>query len=329
MRLNLAVKRLSRFSGLDRQSMPSRLSGSDRRSEPRRTRKRAWGRDSLGQALRSIGTRDSGHRRAHTKTSDGSALENNRQFTAFRLLWHRRFCIKAPTIGALGNMGVLFHTCARCLRNRSLTLPARGEGATLNAPEGNAMTFQSARHDLTALLGRWRNGTTDDQEQLFAAVHGELRRVAGAYMRRERRDHTLQPTALVHEAYLRLVREPDVSWVDRAHFFGIAARLMRQILVDHARKRSAAKRKMLRTDRSVSQIADPAGGRDFDVLALHEALDEMANLDARQAEIVELRYFGGLTEQEVADLKNLSPATIRREIASARFWLGHRMKRRR
>jgi RNA polymerase sigma-70 factor (ECF subfamily) len=191
------------------------------------------------------------------------------------------------------------------------------------------MMFQRTGHDLTALLGRWRNGTADDQDELFAAVHGELRRTAAGYMRRERRDHTLQPTALVHEAYLRLVREPDVSWDDRAHFFGIAARLMRQILVDHARKRSASKRKMLRSDRCVSQIADPAGGHDIDVLALHEALDDMANLDARQAEIVELRYFGGLTEQEVADLKNLSPATIRREIASARFWLGRHMKQRR
>jgi RNA polymerase sigma factor (TIGR02999 family) len=145
-------------------------------------------------------------------------------------------------------------------------------------------------------------------------------------MRRERRDHTLQPTALVHEAYLRLIRQPDVCWEDRAHFFGIAARVMRQILVDHARKRGAEKRKMLRADRSVSQIVDPSSGQDLDVLALHEALNEMANLDPRQAEIVELRYFGGLTEEEVATVKKLSPVTIRREIAAAKFWLGRRMK---
>jgi RNA polymerase sigma factor (TIGR02999 family) len=153
-------------------------------------------------------------------------------------------------------------------------------------------------------------------------VHGELRRIAAAYMRRERSDHTLQPTALVNEAYLRLVKE-DVPWEGRVHFFGIAARLMRQILVDHARKRRALKRGMgARADRSVSKLADPSSGPDFDVLTLHDALNELAILDPRQAEIVELRYFGGLTEAEVADVTTLSPATIRREIAAARFWLG-------
>ena len=188
------------------------------------------------------------------------------------------------------------------------------------------MTGQARRDDLTTLLGRWRTGTPGDRERLFAAVHGELRRTAGAYMRRERQEHTLQPTALVNEAYLRLIREQDVRWEDRGHFFGIAARAMRQILVDHARKRAAEKRKMVRTDRCVSQIADPSSGQDLDVLALHEALNEMAGLDPRQAEIVELRYFGGLTEEEVATVKKLSPVTIRREIAAAKFWLGRRMK---
>src|ERR1700680_1125707 len=191
------------------------------------------------------------------------------------------------------------------------------------------MSVQTPRDDLTTLLGRWRTGTPDDRERLLVAVHGELRRTAGAYMRRERRDHTLQPTALVHEAYLRLIRQPDVCWEDRAHFFGIAARVMRQILVDHARKRGAEKRQMLRADQSMSQIVDPSSGQDLDVLALHEALTEMAGLDPRQAEIVELRYFGGLTEEEVATVKKLSPVTIRREIAAAKFWLGRRMKGRR
>lgn len=161
----------------------------------------------------------------------------------------------------------------------------------------------------------------------MAAVQGDLRRIAGAYMRRERRDHTLQPTALVHEAYIRLIKDKPATWEDRAHFFGIAARLMRQVLVDHARKRRARKRGMgARADRSISKLADPSSGLDFDVLALHDALNALAVLDPRQAEIVELRYFGGLTEQEVATVKMLSPATIRREIAAARFWLGTRMK---
>ena len=146
-------------------------------------------------------------------------------------------------------------------------------------------------------------------------------------MRRERPDHTLQPTALVNEAYLRLIHVADVRWENRAHFYGIAARLMRQILVDHARKHRAGKRGIAtRTDRPLSQLADPAGGPNLDLVALHEALDDLAVLDPRQAEIVELRYFGGLTEAEVATVKALSPATIRREVAAARFWLGRRMK---
>jgi RNA polymerase sigma factor (TIGR02999 family) len=192
------------------------------------------------------------------------------------------------------------------------------------------MRVQAPRDDLTALLGRWGTGTPDDRERLLAAVHGELRRTAAAYMRRERPEHTLQPTALVNEAYLRLIEQRDVRWEHRAHFFGIAARVMRQILVDHARKRRARKRGMgVRADLSVSKLADPSSGQDIDVLALHDALDELATLDPRQAEIVELRYFGGLTEEEVAAVKTLSPATIRREIAAARFWLGRRMKGRR
>ena len=181
--------------------------------------------------------------------------------------------------------------------------------------------------DLTSLLGRWGTGTPAEQERLVVGVQGELRRVAAAYMRRERGDHTLQPTALVNEAYLRLINGRDVQWEDRAHFFGIAARLMRQILVDHARKRRAGKRGLLaRTDRSVSKLADPSNGPDLEMLALHDALTALAALDPRQAEIVELRYFGGLTEEEVAGIKKISPATVRREVAAARFWLGRRMK---
>src|ERR1700716_3650977 len=181
--------------------------------------------------------------------------------------------------------------------------------------------------DLTAQLRQWGTGTPADQERLLAALQGELRRIAGAYMRRERHDHTLQPTALVNEAYLRLIKDRGGIWQDRGHFFGIAARVMRQILVDHSRKRRARKRGMgARADRSVSKLVDPSSGQDIDVLALHEALNELALLDPRQAEIVELRYFGGLTEEEVATIKALSPATIRREVAAARFWLGRRMK---
>ena len=183
-----------------------------------------------------------------------------------------------------------------------------------------------SRADVTGLLRHWPEAGGAADERLIHAVEGELRRIAGAYMRRERADHTLQPTALVNEAYLRLV-EGEVAWEGRAHFFGIAARVMRQILVDHARKHQAAKRGAgHRADKSVSKVADPAGGGDIDVLALHLALEDLAKLDPRQAGIVELRYFGGLTEEEVARAVHLSPATIRREIASAKFWLGRRMR---
>jgi RNA polymerase sigma factor (TIGR02999 family) len=181
--------------------------------------------------------------------------------------------------------------------------------------------------DLTALLVEWGAGGTDGRNRLVEAVQGELRRIAAAYMQHERPDHTLQPTALVNEAYLRLIDQQRVQWKDRTHFYGIAARVMRQVLVDYARKRRADKRGMLvRTDFSVSQLADPGHSQDLDALALHDALNALAELDPREAEIVELRYFGGLTEEEVATVTHLSPATIRREIATARFWLGRRMR---
>lgn len=181
--------------------------------------------------------------------------------------------------------------------------------------------------DVTALIASWRTDPSDGQNRLFEVVQGELRRIAAGYLRRERRDHTLQPTALVNEAFIKLAGDRRVACEDRAHFYGIAARVMRQVLVDHARKRAAGKRGAgTRADQSVSKIAAPGGKPDLDVIALHDALTELAALDARQAEIVELRYFAGLTEEEVASAKMLSPATIRREIAAARLWLGRRMK---
>jgi RNA polymerase sigma factor (TIGR02999 family) len=189
------------------------------------------------------------------------------------------------------------------------------------------MAESPSKADVTGLLRQWCDGGGRTDDRLMSAVEGELRRIAAAYMRRERPDHTLQPTALVNEAYLRLV-EGDVAWEGRAHFYGIAARVMRQILVDHARKHQAAKRGAgRRADRSVSKVADPVGTGDIDILALHLALDELAGLDPRQAQIVELRYFGGLTEEEVARALDLSPATIRREVASAKFFLGRKMRR--
>jgi RNA polymerase sigma factor (TIGR02999 family) len=188
------------------------------------------------------------------------------------------------------------------------------------------MAKSPSDHDVTRLLARWREGSSEGEARLLGAVHHELRRIAAAYMRRERRDHSLQPTALVNEAYLRLAPRRGTDWEGRTHFFGIAARVMRQVLVDHARRRRALKRPTAREALPASSIPDPATRADIDVLALHEALEQLAALDPRQAEIVELRYFGGLTEEEVATLMGLSPATVRRDVATARFFLGQRMR---
>jgi RNA polymerase sigma factor (TIGR02999 family) len=183
-----------------------------------------------------------------------------------------------------------------------------------------------SKADITGLLADWSHRAPGAEARLLEAVHRTLRRVAAGYLRRERAGQTLQPTALVNEAYMRLVPQRDVAWEGRTHFLGIAARLMRQILVDHARERRALKRAGARASVSVSDLADPAGTQDVDVLSLHEALTDLAALDPRQAQIVEMRYFGGLTEAEVAEVMNLSPATIRREVASARYWLGLRLR---
>src|SRR5437899_11753788 len=164
--------------------------------------------------------------------------------------------------------------------------------------------------DVTALLVRWRRGSAEAADELMEKVEGELGRIAAGYVRGERAGHRLQPTAVVNEAYMRLVPQRGVHWENRSHFFGIAARMMRRVLVDHARKRRAAKRDGV-TDEplSISGVPAPAPGVDpVDVLALHEALSALAELDPRQGEIVEMRYFGGLTVEEIADVMGISPA---------------------
>jgi RNA polymerase sigma-70 factor (ECF subfamily) len=178
---------------------------------------------------------------------------------------------------------------------------------------------------VTQLLRRWREGDVQASDNLMAVVYDELKRQAAAYLRRERRDHTLQPTALVHEAFLRLTRQRDVDWQNRAHFFGIAAQMMRRILVDHARERNAAKRPTpddrIPLDDRVASASPP----DVEVLMLDAALTELAAIDGRQAHIVELRYFGGLSESDVAAVLSISRATVTREWQAARAWLYRRM----
>jgi RNA polymerase sigma-70 factor (ECF subfamily) len=181
--------------------------------------------------------------------------------------------------------------------------------------------------NVTELLKRWREGSPEAGDRLMRLVQSELRKLAAGYLRRERPGHTLQPTAVVNEAYMRLVPQRGIDWENRSHFFGIAAQMMRRILVDHARRKRAAKREGPAGDPvSLSQVPDPAGGQDIDVLALHEALEELARLDARQARIVEMRFFGGLKIEEVAAAVGVAPATVKRELTTAVAWLRHRMK---
>jgi len=162
----------------------------------------------------------------------------------------------------------------------------------------------------------------------MAKVQIELRRLAASYLRRERGGHTLQPTAVVNEAYLRLVPQRAVPWENRAHFFGIAARMMRRVLVDHARRRQAAKRDGLVTEPvTISGIPAPAAAVDqVDVLSLNEALSALGALDARQAEIVEMKYFAGLTVDEIGEVLKISPATVKREWTTAKLWLRRRLQ---
>ena len=178
---------------------------------------------------------------------------------------------------------------------------------------------------VTRLLRAWSEGTADAQDDLLALVYDELRHRASAHLRGERKDHTLQPTALVHETYLRLLAQRRVRWQTRAHFFALASRMMRRVLVDHARARAAAKRphESLRVMLDADLVSvDPRG---CDLLLLDQALSELNDLDARQGHIVELCYFGGLSEEEAAEAVSVSRSTVSRELRSAKAWLYRRM----
>ncbi|MGI8497458.1 MAG: sigma-70 family RNA polymerase sigma factor [Gemmatimonadaceae bacterium] len=176
--------------------------------------------------------------------------------------------------------------------------------------------------DVTALLIAWGGGERSAADRLIPAVYEELHRQAARAMRREGHEHTLQPTALVHEAYLRLVDQQRVEWRNRAHFFGIAAEVMRRVLVDHARAKLAAKRGGGAQRLTLECAADvSAANSETDVLALHDALDRLALFDPGQARLVEMRYFGGLSIEETAESLGVSPATVKREWVLARAWL--------
>jgi RNA polymerase sigma factor (TIGR02999 family) len=180
--------------------------------------------------------------------------------------------------------------------------------------------------DVTALLRAWSEGDRAALDALVPLVYGELRRQAARYMRDEPAGHTLQATALVHEAYLRLVDQPSVEWQDRAHFLAVAANAMRRILVDRARARHAAKRGGAERALTLSETVAVANEEsEVDVLVLHEALIRLAELDPRQARVVELRYFGGLSIPEAAVALGVSHATVERDWRNARLWLRHEL----
>ena len=179
--------------------------------------------------------------------------------------------------------------------------------------------------DVTALLGDWSRGNRAALNQLLPLVYAELRRVAARQLRNERADHTLQPTALVHEVYLRLADQRQVDWQNRAHFFGVAAQVMRRILVDHARRRGASKRGEGVRCVSIDEAKGVAASNEIPILELDLALDRLANVDSELAKIVELRAFGGLTIEEAAHVLSLSPSTAKRDWRIAKAWLNREL----
>lgn len=180
---------------------------------------------------------------------------------------------------------------------------------------------------VTQLLLRWSNGDRAALDDLMPMVYNELRRLAGIYLRRESPNNTMQPTALVHEAYLKLVDQKEVSWQNRAQFFGMAAKMMRNILVDHARGQKAAKRGGNQYRLSLTNIEQMGSMPDIDLIALDEALNSLTVIKPQHSRIVELKFFGGLTIEEIAEVMEVSHATVERDWNFARAWLRRELSR--
>jgi RNA polymerase sigma factor (TIGR02999 family) len=185
--------------------------------------------------------------------------------------------------------------------------------------------------DITALLKAWGQGDRAALDELTPLVYDQLRKLAGHYLRKERAGHSLQTTALVHEAYLRLVRADEAGWNDRVHFFAVCANVMRRILVDHARKRAAAKRggplvALGGVDLDLDQLPAQESERAIELVALDEALTALAAIDARRARVIELRFFGGLSVEETAQALEVSPQTVMRDWKLARAWLTRELR---
>lgn len=186
----------------------------------------------------------------------------------------------------------------------------------------------SQTHEITGMLHKWSDGNLEALEELMPLVYSELHRQAARFLRRERRDHTLQTTALIHEAYIKLVDQREIDWENRAHFFAIAANLMRRILVDHARAKHREKRGGNYLKLPLEEAALVVNNeKSIDLMALDEALDRLAEIDARQSRIVELRYFSGLSLEETAAVLKISRTTVAEEWAMAKAWLHRELTR--
>jgi RNA polymerase sigma factor (TIGR02999 family) len=189
------------------------------------------------------------------------------------------------------------------------------------------MTATTSSPDLTGLLLEWRAGDGDALAKLAPLVYDELRRTAHRYMQRERQGHTLQTTALVNEAYVRLVAEQRIDWESRSHFFAVMARVMRHVLTDHARRRRYAKRGGAIVQVSLAESDLMSQERASELVALDEALSELASVDPRKGQVVELRYFGGLSLEETAEVLGISMMTVRRDWRAAKAWLFRELNR--
>ena len=182
------------------------------------------------------------------------------------------------------------------------------------------------RNDITGLLAAYKTGSRAALDELFPLIYDELKRVAANKLKNERSDHTLQPTALVHEAYLRLIEQNSVDWQNRVQFFGLAAEMMRRILTNHAISRNSNKRGGKNLKIELDEAVLHATGREIDLIALDEALNELEKIDSKQAKIVELKFYTGLKIEEIAELMGISNSTIKREWRMAKAWLFDRLK---
>ena len=181
------------------------------------------------------------------------------------------------------------------------------------------------QHEITQLLAEWSDGNQSALDELYPLVYDELHRLARRYMSRERKGHTLQTTALINEAYVRLVDQKNVHWANRSHFFAISAQIMRRILIDHARRHAYAKRGGGAQQVSLEEAATVAPGIGAELVRLDEALKSLAEIDPRRSKVVEMRYFGGLNNEEIAGVLNVSENTVTRDWNMARAWLYHQL----